>query len=413
MQEALHSVKLIEEKCKGCMKCMLKCPVEAVRIKNSRALIYADRCIDCGECIRVCPYNAHVAIRDDISSIKKYKIRAAIPSVTLYSQFGGEINPGTINEAVLSLGFNEVFDITYACDIVAEIIKKELSNTLKPSISSFCPAVVRLIQTRYSDLIEHVIKVMTPIEVAAILIRDKYSKLGYDNNDVGIFYLTPCVSRITRSRNTNENREINGVIAISDIYPSILKYISKSSQDSSTDSSMSFTGLSWAVKGGQIKSIGVKEFLSVDGVENVIKILDDIERGKYKDVEFIEAFACVEGCLGGLLLVENPFNAKRMILKCFNKLKNTYVCGDIADGYKEQFTADYNNSMVKSTKFSEDFSEAVRIMKYMNHLINILPGIDCGQCGAPSCRAFAEDVARGLSSIEECKMLKERVEYED
>lgn len=412
MQETLHSVTLIEEKCKGCMKCMTKCPVEAVRLKNSRALIYADRCIDCGECIRVCPYNAHVAIRDDIKSINKYKIRVAIPSVTLYSQFGEGVNPGIINDAVLSLGFNEVFDITYACDIVSEIIKKELLNTPKPSISSFCPAVVRLIQTSYPDIIEHVIKVMTPIEVAAILIRDKYLKQGYNNCDVGIFYLTPCVSRITRSRNSNENQEINGVIAVSDIYPGILKYISKSSHGSFIDSNMSFTGLSWAVKGGQIKSTGVKEFLSVDGVENVIKLLEDIERGKYEDVDFIEAFACIEGCLGGLLLVENPFNAKRMVLKYFNKLKYTNMCGDIADGYKDQFTVDYNDSMIKSPKFSEDFSEAVKIMKYMNHLINILPGIDCGQCGSPSCRAFAEDVARGLSLIEECKIIKGRIDYE-
>ncbi len=409
MKDIFHSVKLIEENCRGCTKCMIKCPVEAVRVKNSRALIYAERCIDCGECIRVCPYNAHVAKRDSIEDIKRYKIKAAIPSVAIYSQFGGFINPNIVNEGILSLGFDEVFDITYACDIVSEIVKKEIVETSKPAISSFCPAIVRLIQTSYPGIIDNVVRVVTPIEVSASLIRDKYLRLGYKNEDIGIFYLTPCVARITRSRPMcfEGNHELNGIIAISDIYPGLLKYIGKiGDRKSYKESTMSFTGLSWAIKGGQSRSMGIKEYLAVDGVENVIKLLDEIERGKFLDALFIEAFACTEGCLGGLLLVENPFNARRVISKYCSMLNYSYMGEEIIKDYREQFLADYSIIRTSNQKFSEDFHEAVNKMKYMNYILNMLPGIDCGQCGSPSCRAFAEDVARGLSTIEECKMIK-------
>lgn len=407
MNNKFHSVNLIEEKCKGCTKCLIKCPVEAVRIKNSRAVIFTDKCIDCGECIRVCPYNAHVAQRDNLDSLKGYKIKVAIPSVTIYTQFRGYIEPGFINMAIESLGFDEVYDMTYACDIVSEIIKKEIDKTPKPAISSFCPGIVRLIQTSYPDLLEHVVKVLTPIEVAASLIREKYLNAGFKNEDVGIFYLSPCVARIIRHGDSNfdQRGEIDGTIAISDIYPKLLKYISRNSElKDYFQENISFTGLSWSVVGGQSMSMGFKEYIGVDGVENVIKLLDDIEKGKFKEVEYVEAFACTEGCLGGILLVDNPFNARRIIRKYYNKNGYGSIDENIGDRYKEQFTANYENNNY-SHKFADDFVSAVVKMKEMNRLYNTLPGIDCGQCGSPSCRAFAEDVVRGLSAVEDCKMI--------
>lgn len=407
MKEIFHSVNLIEEKCRGCTKCMIKCPVEAVRIKNTRAVIYRDKCIDCGECIRVCPYNAHVAQRDSLDSLKGFRIKVAIPSITIYTQFGAYVEPGFINMAIESLGFDEVYDMTYACDIVSEIIKKEIANTPKPAISSFCPGIVRLIQTSYPDLLEHVVKVLTPIEVAASLIREKYLNAGFRNEDIGIFYLTPCVARIINQNNTNfdERGEINGSIAISDIYGKLLKYINKNSElRDYYQQKISFTGLSWAFVGGQSRAMGFKEYIAVDGVENVIKVLDDIENGKFKDVQYVETFACTEGCVGGILLVDNPFNARRIIRKYYDKQGFVSIDENISNKYKEQFIVNYESNNNYSHKFSEDFAEAVMKMNEMNRIYNMLPGIDCGQCGSPSCRAFAEDVVRGLSKEEDCKM---------
>lgn len=408
MSNIFHSVNLIEEKCRGCTKCMIKCPVEAVRIKNSRAVIYTDKCIDCGECIRVCPYNAHVAHRDDLDGLKEYKIKVAIPSVAIYTQFKDYVEPGFVNMAIESLGFDEVYDMTYACDIVSEIIKKEIERTQKPAISPFCPGVVRLIQTSYPDLLEHVVKVLTPIEAAASLIREKYLNAGFRNEDIGIFYLSPCVARIIKQNGSNFNKkgEINGTIAISDIYPKLLKYINKNFElKDYFHNSISFTGLSWAIVGGQSRSMGVKEYIGVDGVENVIKLLDDIEKGKFKDVEYVEAFACTEGCLGGILLVDNPFNARRIIRKYYNNNGYASIDEGIGEKYKEQFITNYESNNNYSHRFADDFTSAVLKMKEMNRLYNMLPGIDCGQCGSPSCRAFAEDVVRGLSSVDDCKMI--------
>lgn len=408
MNKLFHSVKIIEENCRGCTKCMNRCPMEAVRLKNSKAIVYEDKCIDCGECIRTCPYSAHVAEKNSIEEIKNYKIKVAVPSVTLYSQFGGYVNPDIINEAVRNLGFDEVFNTTYACDISSEVIKREISHMEKPAISIFCPSIARLINVEFPNLADYTLKVLTPVEIAASLIRDKYRKVGYKYEDVGIFYLSSCVSWITRLKDTsiNSKAEVNGTLAISDIYGRLLKDIQGKIDIKGMNPDISYTGLRWAFPSGISRCVSPKSYIAVDGVENVKKVFGDIELGRIKDVDFIEAYACSGGCLGGVFLVENPYYARNIINHYYDNLSFTYGSEELGDYYREQFAEGIGNLQPLNHKLADDFESAVKKMKYMNELINALPGIDCGQCGSPSCKAFAEDVVRGLAKVSECKILK-------
>lgn len=409
MDSIPHSVKLVTEKCTGCTRCMISCPVEAVRLKNNRAVIYADKCIDCGECIRVCPYGAHVAEREDIKDIEGYRIKIAIPSVTLYSQFGRFVNPNLINDAIKSLGFDDVYDTTYACDVVAEITRRQLYTNERPSLSSFCPTITRLIHNSYPELSNNLVKVMAPIEVAANLIREKYEKQGYKQDETGIFFLSPCAAWHTQinSSYTKNNAPINGSIAISDIYSQLLRYISKVQRPSNESMCpMSSTGLGWAELGGQAKSMRIKDYIAVDGIKNVIKILDEVERGRYGDLPFIELSACTRGCLGGIHLIDNPYNSSRIVNKYCSYLNYTSNILEFEERYENAFKSEYPIGEYIGYRLAEDFDEAVIKMNYMNKLINILPGTDCGLCGSPSCKAFAEDVVRGLAQLNECRLYK-------
>jgi iron only hydrogenase large subunit-like protein len=394
---------------------MIHCPVQAVRLKDSKAVIYDERCIDCGECILVCPHNAHIAQKESLEALNNYKVKTAIPSVTIYTQFGNYVNPDVVNDGIKSLGFDEVFDISYACDIVARIVNEEIKNTPKPAISNFCPTVVRLIQANFPELLGHIIKVLDPIEAAAGLVREKYSEMGYKHEEVGVFYLSSCVTWITRAKYTSLNKdfEINASIPISDIYPGILKYINKNADKARENTSqMSYSGLSWALIGGEGGYLGIPEYISVDGVENVIGVLEDIEKGKFHDLDYIEAMACREGCAGGVFSVDNPYNARRVMKKFKNILKSNHELKDLDENMKHKFKIDTNVNMGSNVKLAEDFQSAVKKMKYMNKLINLLPGYDCSQCGSPSCKAFAEDVVRGLAEVKQCKFVKEDISDE-
>lgn len=169
MATYFHSVTLDRNKCKGCTNCIKRCPTEAIRVRKGKAFIINERCIDCGECIRVCPYRAKKAISDSFSMIYNYKYRIAIPAPSLYGQFKKAKTRNSILTALKSIGFDRVYEVAKAAEIVTEASKRLLKETgiKKPVISSACPAVVRLIQVRFPALIDNLLKLESPMEVAA------------------------------------------------------------------------------------------------------------------------------------------------------------------------------------------------------------------------------------------------------
>lgn len=66
MPEYFHSVRLMPDRCKGCVNCIKRCPTEAIRIRAGKAKITEARCIDCGECIRRCANRAKTAVTDSL-----------------------------------------------------------------------------------------------------------------------------------------------------------------------------------------------------------------------------------------------------------------------------------------------------------------------------------------------------------
>ena len=158
-----HSVTLDKDKCVGCTNCLKRCPTEAIRVHGGRAHIIDERCIDCGECIRVCLYHAKVATTNPLAAINHYPYKIALPAPALYGQFKNLPHVGSVARALKQMGFDEVSDVARGADIVSRAVQERLKRPgcPRPLISSSCPAVVRLIQTRFPELIENIVDVST------------------------------------------------------------------------------------------------------------------------------------------------------------------------------------------------------------------------------------------------------------
>lgn len=413
-EEYNHSVLLDDKLCKGCTNCIKKCPMEAIRVQHGKAKILKDRCIDCGECIRTCPYRAKVAHTDTWERLAEYKYTIALPAPSLYMQFDTNIYTRKhIIAALESLGFDAVYEVARGAEIVthqSNIYMKEHKEDY-PLISTACPAVVRLIQIRYPNLIPNLMPIKSPMEIAAQNARNEFCRAnGVSPSDVGVFFISPCAAKMTsvKAPLEVETSAVDGVLAIKTVYLMILKQLSKLKEKNLDDIVLQSGryGVRWASTGGEALAIDSKRVLYVDGIHNVVKILDDLEDDRIKDIEFIEASACTGGCTGGILTVENVYIAKN---RSRQQLEDTAICYKEIEG-EELLNTYWEKPLVHYdiNTLDPDMFRAIEKLQKMDEIYAELPALDCGACGSPSCRALAEDVVRGKAKTTDCIFILRR-----
>lgn len=409
MEKYFHSVRLDKDKCRGCTNCIKRCPTQAIRVREGRAHIIKERCIDCGECIRVCPHHAKYASSDSLDMINEYKYKIALPAPALYGQFHNLDDINIILNAFSSLGFDAVFEVSKAAELISEATRRYLSTPgiRKPLISSACPAVVRLITVCFPELIDNIFTINAPVEEAGRLAREKaVRKTGLNPDEIGVFFITPCPAKITSFKNPIgvDKSNIDGAIAINEIYPKLLKAMEKLDI---TDGLKALhesgrIGISWATSGGEAAGTLDDDALFVDGIENCMKILEEVDRGNLDNVKFIELNACQGGCVGGSLTAENPFIAKTRITK-LRKYNPVAVNHLSKDGSQDELFCPVPIEPCDDVmKLADNVGEAMERMARMKALLKTFPGLDCGICGAPSCKALAEDVVRGYGNENDC-----------
>lgn len=414
MNKYEHSVYLDVEKCNGCTTCLRHCPTEAIRIRNNHAVIDQERCIDCGECIRVCPNKAKKALSNSLSEMDRFKWKIALPAPTLYGQFDNLEDVDYVLDGLLKIGFDDVFEVSAAAELVSAYTRRYLKTEgiKKPAISSACPVIMRLVALRYPSLKDNIIHILPPMEVAARLAKDKAKREHPELKDeeIGVCFISPCPGKVSYVKNGFSSYEslVDVVVSISDIY---FQLISKMEPDSNikTLSNSGMIGIGWATTGGEAASLFNEKYLAADGIENVNRVLDQIENGNIPQLEFIELNACTGGCVGGVMTIQNPFIARARLqsLRKYLPVSQNFLSSDedyIPDSYFFEEFPTYN----PISRLSSNMAESMRMMSEIQKLKGMLPGIDCGSCGAPNCRAFAEDVVKGNAVIDNCLILKHK-----
>lgn len=415
MERYEHSVLLDESKCTGCTTCLKHCPTEAIRIRQGKAQINSDRCIDCGECIRVCPHKAKRAVVGKLADMNRFTYKIALPAPTLYGQFDNLDDVDYVLDGLLKLGFDEVYEVAKAAELVSAYTRLYLKTDgiKKPAISSACPVVVRLISLRFPSLADHVIHMLPPMEVAARLAKEKAMREHPDlsPDEIGVCFITPCPAKAsyTKCGFGSYKSLVDEVVSISDVYFSLIGKMSRDGQITGLSES-GMIGLGWARTGGEATAIFNEDYLAADGIDHVIHVLDQMENGNMPPLEFIELNACTGGCVGGVLTIQNPFIAKARLqtLRRYLPVSRNHLSKEESTYIPESYLFNDLPEYHPISRLSDSIAESMRMMADIQTLRSNLPGIDCGACGAPSCRAFAEDTVKKLCDPDGCPILKLR-----
>lgn len=415
MAELTHGFRIVAERCDGCMACMRACPTRAIRVKRGAAAVIPELCIDCGSCLGVCARGAIVATTITFAELDRFEFKVAVASPALFTQFAA--TPAQVGQALLGLGFDAVWK--YAVDI--ELIDRAIRDYVErwpgpfPLISNSCPVVVRLVQVAYPALVDHLIRIDAPREIAGRELKRHYSRLkGLAPETIAAVYIAPCQAKTISILQPAEGAgsHLDGSVGISQIYNDLLAIMRRNAgpaEPPKPEEGWSEWVLSAAPE-GEFPRLSREHYLPLQGLSDIIKVLGDVEKGKIRNVEFLECHACQGACIGGNLTVENVYVArgKNLRLVAARGEPSPEFRAEVERRFAEEDLSLRAPVKPRNTEGKDvDLRGRVERKKKAAEYLKALPMLNCGLCGAPTCRSHAEDAAHGRDEIGECVFLSQ------
>ncbi len=425
-----HALKFRKEVCIGCSHCMNVCPTQAIRIREGKAELMDNYCVDCGKCYRACPVGAIIVEQDDFSQIFRYQQRVALIPSVLMGQFPEEVSLTQISSVLMELGFTHIYEVEHGVEVLRDQIVSYMENHKdnKPLMSAFCPAIVRLIQVRFPTLTENLVHLKPPLEIAASFYKQMLIDQGNEEDEIGIFYITPCAAKIAAVKSPvgQDDSPITGVINMdfifNKVYTTVKKgFIGKNTCQIPDMAPLKSTGVTWSATNGEAANIPGRT-LAIDEISNVIEFLEQLENEEKQDIDFLELRACDESCAGGILTSSNRFYTVERMRNRAAFAKSEEQKGNYrytSPGSVVQYT-DFlrDNARVGSIqprsmdKLDEDIAQAMKKMKKVHEIMDVLPYVDCGLCGSPKCSSLAEDIVQGQAQMNQCIFVQKRMEQQ-
>jgi iron only hydrogenase large subunit-like protein len=420
MDKLTHGFRIDREKCQGCLSCMRVCPTHAIRVKDAKARYRSDSCIDCGVCLTACSSDAIYATTTSVEDLSRFKFKVAVPSPILFGQFPTGITPAQIVEGLLAFGFDEVWDYSVEINLVARAVQQYVDRWTGPTplISISCPVVVRLVQVSYPAMVDQLIPIQPPREIAGREAKRCFSaRLGLPEDQIAAIYITPCQAKTISILQPAEGvvSNLDGALSFHEVYNGVLACASFKKGDAIKSSRPPIVRNSGLLRMHVSEGIGrlvqQHRYLRVTGLSNTIQVLNDIEKGKLRNVGFLEAYSCMTGCAGGNLTVANVYVAGTTLRSLARALPEMDPVTE-AEVERRFPTEDFSLKApirprpVRGT--ADNLKERVHMRRLAEEVLAALPGLDCGLCGAPTCWELARDVSMGDASKDDCVLLSKR-----
>ena len=397
----MNCLTLKKSNCKNCYKCIRHCPVKAIRFSGNQAHIIGNECILCGQCFVVCPQNAKEIV-NEVEKVKVFLQSGAPVVVSLAPSFIANYDGAGIDamrNALKKLGFYDIEETA----VGATIVKNEYERMLKEEdrdiiISSCCHSINLLIQKHYPAALEYLADVMSPMQAHC---QDIKSRIP----NAKTVFVGPCVAK------KDEAEYYEGIVDAVLTFEELTEWLKeeKIELEAVTDTNENSRARFFPTTGGVLKTMNEVNgytYVAIDGVENCIQVLKDIEKGKIHNC-FIEMSACVGSCVGG------------PVIEKYHHTSNIKDYIEVANYAGEK---DFDVSQPKAVELKKTFAyiEQINLMPSEIEINNILrqmgkfkPAheLNCGSCGYNTCREKAIAIIQGKAEISMClPYLKDKAE---
>jgi len=396
-----NCLTLKKSNCKNCYKCIRHCPVKSIRFSGNQAHIIGNECILCGQCFVVCPQNAKQIV--DETEIVKVILQGKEPVIvslapSFVANYDG-VGIEAMREAIKKLGFYDVEETAFGASIVKSEYERMLHEDKRDVIiSSCCHSINLLIQKYFPRELEYLADVVSPMQAHCKDIKKRYP-------NAKTVFIGPCVAK------KDEAAYYEGIVDAVLTFEELTNWFAaegielKNEMDSNEKSRARF----FPTTGGILKTMAQDEpgysYMAIDGVENCIAALKDIERGNIHNC-FIEMSACVGSCVGGPVMEKfhrSPVRDYAAVARFAGK-------EDFETGDRDPLELRKTFTVIEKKLQPPTDEEINSILRQMGKF-KPADELNCGSCGYDTCREKAVAIYQGKAEISMClPYLKDKAE---
>ncbi|MBQ5793987.1 MAG: PAS domain-containing protein [Clostridia bacterium] len=397
-----NCLTLKKSNCKNCYKCIRNCPVKAIRFSGNQAHIIGNECILCGHCFVVCPQNA----KEIVDSTEKARVllQSGAPVIvslapSFIANYHG-VGIASMRRALGKLGFADVEETA----IGATIVKNEYERMLREEqrdviITSCCHSVNLLIQKYFPSCLEYLADVMSPMLAHCADIKKR-------NPAAKTVFIGPCVAK------KDEAEYYEGLVDAVLTFEELTNWLKaeRIELDKELDNTPESRARFFPTTGGILKTMAQNApgytYMALDGVENCIAALKDIESGKIHKC-FIEMSACVGSCIGGPVMEKYHSTSP---IQDYIKIAGYAGEHDFEVDQPSPMSLKKNFTLIEHRLAQPSESEIMAVLRQMNKF-KPSDELNCGSCGYSSCREKAIAIIQGKAEISMClPFLKDKAE---
>ena len=397
-----NCLTLKKSNCKNCYKCIRHCPVKAIRFSGNQAHIIGNECILCGHCFVVCPQNAKEIV--DGTEKARVLLQSGDPVIvslapSFIANYDG-VGIESMRKALKKLGF---FDVEETA-IGATIVKNEYERMLREEerdiiITSCCHSVNLLIQKHFPSALEYLADVMSPMQAHCADIKKRMP-------NAKTVFIGPCVAK------KDEAEYYEGIVDAVLTFEELTNWL-KSDRielEKDIDDTQESRARFFPTTGGVLKTMAQNTpgytYIAIDGVDNCISALKDIESGKIHKC-FIEMSACVGSCIGGPVMEKYHSTSP---IKDYVTVADYAGERDFEVVQPAPMELKKHFSMIEKKLPTPSENEIMTVLRQMGKF-KPADELNCGSCGYNSCREKAIAIIQGKAEISMClPFLKDKAE---